>query len=315
MPYILLTRGRKIALVLISAILAQLPLLYLLMFERKALINSIKPVGYSLYMISSIKVISIILLSIILALLPYSIIYTFNRMYLDSIDKNLSPFFKALAESVRAGMPFHKAMESVARVTPGPLGAEIKKLLVKVELGASLNSALNSFAEKFGVPSIRRAVTVLITASESGGKVVEVLDTAAEMHGLLRAYEEERRTRIAPYSWIIYMSIGLFLIVSFILIYAFLEPLSVLISAGAFLGIPRIDISVFKAVLFITAALQAFFGGLLVGKIRTGTIYAGFFHVIVLLVAVIVSFNLMEIYGPVVTRAIFTIPAPTPPSP
>ena len=314
MPYILLTRERKVVLILFSALLAQVPLLYTLAVEREALRESIKSVSYGLALPTSIRILSILLLSVVFGLLPYAIVDYLNRRYLESIDKNLAAFFKGLAEAVRAGMPFMKALESVAKVTPGPLGREMGKVVVRVEFGVPLEDALRDLAERLKIPSIRRAVTILITAHESGGRLVEVLDTAAEMQALIRAYEEERRTQVAPYAWIVYMAIGLFLVISFILVFAFLEPLSKLMVKATLLGMPQIDVSVYKAILFITSALQAILGGLIVGKLRSGSVYAGLLHSIILALIVIVFFNAIEVYGPAISRTLFPTPV-TPPSP
>ena len=148
----------------------------------------------------------------------------------------------------------------------------------------------------------------MLTAHESGGKVVDVLDTAAEMQALLRAYEEERRTQVAPYAWIVYIAIGLFLAISFILIFAFLEPLSALASGAGRIPLSKIDVGTYKAILFVTSALQALLGGLIVGKLRSGSVYAGLVHSIILSLAVIAFFNFIDVYGPEVGGAIFPVP-------
>jgi len=282
---------------LTSFLLAYIPLGYLIFFRLDDFFASLKSVGYGVVIISSTEINSLIISSVILGLLPYSIVDLFNRRYLDAIDRDLGPFFKGLAESIRAGSPITKAIEHVATVTPGPLGKEMRKVAVWIQFGVSFPEALQRIGKKIKIPSMQRAITILITAYMSGGKVIDVLDAAAEMYSLLRGYEEEKRTHISPYSWISYISIGIFLFITFILIYAFFFPLSKLMAIGTAIGQMEIDVESYKSILYYTVALEAFFGGLIVGKLRVGSIYSGLKHSLILLLISMLFFTTIEMYG------------------
>ena len=163
MPYVYLTKRRKLALALLSVLLGVQPLLFVATVGRELLATSIERVG-PIVVVKSIYLNSLLLLSAVLAMLPYAVVDFFNRRYLDAIDRSLAPFFKGLAEAIRAGMPFLKALESVSRITSGPLGREMERVVVCVEFGDSIEDALRSLAERLEIPSIKRAVTIMITA-------------------------------------------------------------------------------------------------------------------------------------------------------
>ena len=308
MPFIVLTARRKALLAGLSVFLAFIPLFVLVTFYSEELLSQrLTPESP---VIKSTRINTLLVLSVLLGIFPYAVVDFFNRRYIDSINRNLGPFFKGLGESIRAGLPFIEALESVASITPGPLGSEMRNVIVKVELGMSLEEALQRLAEKLGVVSFKRAVIILITAYQSGGKVVDVLDSAAEMYAMLRAYEEERRTQVSPYFTVVYMAIAIFLFISFILIYVFVKPLAVLAGMGSAFGGMKFDVDAINAILFYTAAFQSFFGGLIIGKLKANRIGAGLLHTIFMLTITLVYFNLLEIYGDALGRMIFPTPTP-----
>ncbi|HDJ97472.1 MAG TPA: hypothetical protein ENG54_03305 [Thermofilum sp.] len=308
MPFIVLTAQRKVLLIWLSVFLAAIPIFVLVTAYRAELLS--QRITLDSPVIKSTRVNTLLVLSVLLGIIPYAVVDFFNRRYIDSINKNLGPFFKGLGESIRAGLPFVEALESVARITPGPLGKEMRDIIVKVELGMPLEDALRRLADRLGVVSFKRAIIILITAYQSGGKVVDVLDSAAEMYAMLRAYEEERRTQVSPYFTVVYVAISIFLFISFILIYVFVKPLGALAGmSGAFGGL-RFDVAAINAILFYTAVFQSFFGGLIIGKLKANRIGAGLLHTIFMLTITLVYFNLLEIYGDALGRMIFPTPTP-----
>ncbi|RLF08110.1 MAG: hypothetical protein DRJ64_01680 [Thermoprotei archaeon] len=295
MPYIYLDKKRKVMVASVSIILALTPL-FMIPFYINEIIESIRVIGFGIILVTSLKFNTILSLSIILGLLPYSIIDFLNRRYLDAIDRDLGPFFKGLGESIRAGMTFTEALENIAKVIFGPLSNELKKVIVRVEFGMTIRDALEDFAERINLPSIQRAVVILTTAHESGGKIVDVLDAAAEMYNMIRAYEEEKRTIIAPYAWTIYIAILIYLFISFILIYAFFIPLHYMATKGGLFAV-ALDIPSYKTILFHSSILEALIGGFIVGKLKTGKTASGAIHSIIMLTIVIIFYNSMDILG------------------
>ncbi len=305
MPLIVLTPKRKILLAAVSLTAALAVILaahYAGIFDLNDFINELinpgisyiytESLGYGIRLIIEINVISVFLAAFIVGLLPYTIVDTLNRRYIDRIERDLPNFFKGLGESIRAGTPFERAIEHVSRVTGPQLRREMERVLVKAELGQDLRVALNEFAERVGTVNVKRAVTILITAYESGGKVVDVLDAAAEMYLLIRNYENEKSTQIAPYSMTVYMAIIVFLVISLVLLQAFFVPLYELSKkGGAFMRTGAISIEAYTAILYITSILEAFFGGLVVGKLRAGTVIAGLKHVVAMETMVLIFFT------------------------
>lgn len=242
-------------------------------------------------------------LSAAAAIAPYAAVSFMNRRYVEAIERSLPAFFEGLEEGVRAGMPLIRAMETSAKSVGGPLAREMLTVVSRVELGDTLDGALEGLVKKIPAPALKRAASLLLVAYQSGGRVGEVLGASAEMYGMLRSYEEERRATMAPYAYTIYISLIVFLLVATILLLVFILPLQALGSEAQQLLTP-LPPPLFKATFFMAAAVQAFAGGLVAGKISRGTVKAGLPQAVLMLVAVAAYFYLLEVF----LEPLFTIP-------
>lgn len=224
---------------------------------------------------------------------PYAAVSFINRRYVEAIEKSLPAFFEGLEEGVRSGMPLVRALETAAKAVGGPLAREILAVIARVEIGDTLDGAFEGLVKRIPAPALKRAASLVLVAYQSGGRMGEVLGAAAEMYGMLRSYEEERRATMAPYTTTAYIALLVFLIVITILLEAFIAPLEKMGGAAAQLLTP-LPSSLFKAVFFLTAAVQAIAAGLVAGKISKGTVKAGIPQAVALLVLIAVYFYILE---------------------
>ena len=294
MPYIPL-RGRNLAaLAALSAILGSAPLAALAaLWTRVAVETSYVELVRGLQLPWSITLYALLGLSPPLALLPVAVVLWLNQRYVDSLNRQLPTFFKGAADGVRAGMPLTRALEVSARAVGNPLGREMLEALAVTELGLSLEEAFNRLVQKIPEPVLRRAASLLVAAQRSGGRVADVLDSAAEMYGMLRSYEEERKAHMAPYVWVSYVALAVFLLTAAIITSVFVEPLHAVSIPGLLSPPPP---QLFKAVFFLSAYIQAAVGGMVAGKISRGTVKAGIPHSTIMMMAVAVYFTLQELY-------------------
>ncbi len=300
MPYVPL-KGRNLAiLAALSAALGSAPLAVLaaLWGTAAAEITYVELVR-GLQLPWSITLYALLGSSPPLALLPVAAVLWMNQRYIDSLSRQLPTFFKGAADGVRAGMPLTRALEASARAVSSPLGGEVLEALALVELGLSLEEALSRSTQKIPEPALRRAASLLVAAQKSGGRVADVLDAAAEMYGMLRAYEEERRAHIAPYTWVSYVALAVFLLSATVITSVFVEPLHAVSLPGLLTPPPP---QLFKAIFFLSAYIQAAAGGMVTGKISRGTVRAGILHSAVMMAVVVIHFTLQELYlAPLIT--------------
>lgn len=235
-------------------------------------------------------------LSFVAAAAPFAIVGFLNRRYVETIEKGLPQFFEGLEGSIRAGMPMIRALETAAKAVGGPLEREVRSVIARVELGDSLENALEWINRRIRAPALRRAANLVLVAYQSGGRVADVLSAAAEMYTMLMSYEEEKRASMAPYAYAVYVALAVFLTVATILIVAFIEPLERLAGGlGALQLFTPLPVAFFKMVFFIAATVQAFAGGLIASKITRGSAKAGFFQALVLVLLVALYFYALEV--------------------
>jgi pilus assembly protein TadC len=224
---------------------------------------------------------------------PYAAISHVNRRYVEAIERSLPAFFEGLEEGVRAGMPLVRALETAAKAVGGPLAREMLAVVARVEMGDTLEGALEGLVKRIPAPALKRAASLVLVAYQSGGRVGEVLGAAAEMYGMLRSYEEERRATMSPYTATVYVALAVFLVVASVLLAVFITPLERISGYAAQLLTP-LPSPLFKAVFFFAAAVQAVAGGLVAGKISRGTVKAGLPQAIIMLVLVAFYFYMLE---------------------
>ena len=292
MPYIHLTKSRKLILAGFSIAI------WVLSFTTYAIITSLTPedIFYyvpraGIYFPTSEKFNIGVLIATILALLPVAIINYFNDKYVDEIERTLPDVFKALAESIQAGLSLPHAVKETSVRGYGVLGKLLKAIATRTALGLSFESAVDAVLGRYEIPSLKRSAKILKIAYESGGRTFEVLDTAAKVYGLLWSYTYERRTSVRQYVLTIYASLLIFLVIGVVLIEVFFIPLATLQKSQPihiFRGL--MEIPVYKAIILYTAFIEAIFGGLIAGKMIRGSVKSGALHVILQLVMVLVFF-------------------------
>ena|GEM_PF-1000429 len=289
MPYIEVKGGRAVFLAALSVALAVAPAVLAVRAVGGAvwveLIRGLSiPWSSELYLFASLAAVALAT--------PYAVVSLVNRRYVEAIERSLPAFFEGLEEGVRAGMPLVRALETAAKAVGGPLAREMLAVVARVEMGDTLEGAFDSLVRRIPAPALKRAASLVLVAYQSGGRVGEVLGAAAEMYGMLRSYEEERRATMAPYAATVYVALAVFLVVATVLLTVFIAPLERLKGAAQLLT--PLPSSLFKSVFFLAAAVQAVAGGLVAGKISRGTVKAGLPHAVVMLVLVAAYFYILE---------------------
>ena len=100
--------------------------------------------------------------------------------------------------------------------------------------------------------------------------------------------DKERRTQTRPYIAVIYVAFGVFLFTIILLFKSFFVSLDELPTLGATVIAPE----EMKRMFFHMTEIQAFFGGLVAGKMSEGTISAGLKHCLALMLCGYVALRL-----------------------
>ncbi len=242
------------------------------------------------------KVNNVMVLGFLVMLGLPAVVEFLNFRWARQADRNIARFLKDVAEAVRSGLTLPRALEEASQRDYGPLSKELEKVMAKFIMGTSWEESVLSLYRSVKRPGVLRLCTILVEANQAGGRMVDVLDSSVDLFTSLEEYKEEQYTSMRPYLLTIYMSSAVFLIIAFVVLHQFLIPL---FTASESEGVKKagllvsvLDISYYASILFWGSFIEAFFGGLIAGKIVDRNLLAGLRHSIILVSITLMFFNL-----------------------
>jgi flagellar protein FlaJ len=239
-----------------------------------------------------------LILALMIGLFPPAAVNVIDSSWRAAIDKNIPKFLREVAEAGRSGLTLTRAIEVSAQRKYGPLSKELQRVVAQLSWGISLEESLKSFAERADTMLGRRTAQLIIEVSRSGGDVQEVLESINKHINDLYMLERERKSAMRPYLAIVYVAAIIFLATDLLLIKTFfseiakLQQLQTEAGTGALLSI-SLDVPTLVKVLFHTAIIQGFFGGLVAGKMGEGTVGSGLKHCLILIAISFLAFFLL----------------------
>ncbi len=228
----------------------------------------------------------LILLAVMVAAFPPSIANYMDYRWKKSIDERLPILFRTIVQAQKTGMTLPQAIEEASKRDYGPLTKELKKINAQMSWGMPLEEALQLFAKRVNTPLVQRTVPLIIEASRSGGKVEKVFDPLGKFVNSILIMEKERKAQTRPYIAIIYVAFYVFLFTIVLLFKTFF----VSIEGSPILGSAIMSAEETERLFFHMAAFQAFFGGLIAGKMSEGSLNAGLKHSFVMLASMYLVF-------------------------
>ncbi|MBC7081351.1 MAG: type II secretion system F family protein [Thermoplasmatales archaeon] len=231
--------------------------------------------------------------AILVSIGPFGFYEYFHYRKINSMEERFPEFLRDLAESRKAGMTEARAVEMAARGDYGHLTPEIKKMAIQISWGIPFTEALRRFGERIKTPLIQRTTTMVIKASEAGGKTADVIEAAATNAREIKILQNERKTEMSLYLMIIYISFFVFLAVIVALSKFFLSNLiSKAVSLPGFSG-PSISLKEYEFIYICTALAQAIGSGVVAGSITEGKAIAGLRHATIMIIITYLIFKLI----------------------
>ncbi|MEK6922523.1 MAG: type II secretion system F family protein, partial [Nanoarchaeota archaeon] len=177
----------------------------------------------------------------------------------------------------------------------GALAPYVKKLAKQMEWGIPFHKAFVTFANDTKNKVIKRAVSIIIEADESGGDIEDILTSVAQSVVDIKKMKDERRsvtfTQIIQGYIVFFVFIGIMLVLQLWLFpqitgFGFGEEeagaTSDILGFGTgFVGVgerANLDFIFFSMIM-----IQGFFAGIMLGKFSEGTIKQGLIHSLILI--------------------------------
>jgi len=197
------------------------------------------------------------------------------------LEAQMPEALRAIADAVSGGLDLRSAFNVVASLGVSPIADVFRRVVALSSVGgATAAEALWAVAEELDVPSFKRLALIVVEAARSGARLPEVLGTAARTFATVIEFRRDLAAQLRPYVLLYYAVVGLFAVLSDVLIYFLLPRLSQL-SASITTSALRpavLNAQDALAVLLLTAIAQALVGGLIVGRVVYFDARAGLVH-------------------------------------
>lgn len=86
-----------------------------------------------------------------------------------------------IVRGVKSGLPLTECLRIIAHESPAPLGAEFKNLTDNIQMGTSMDRALQQFYKRVPLPEVNFFVIVLTIQAKSGGNLSEALGNLSKV--------------------------------------------------------------------------------------------------------------------------------------
>jgi flagellar protein FlaJ len=229
-----------------------------------------------------------IFFAVIAAFTPPTILNYVDYRWKKSVDEHLPDLFRSIVQAQETGMTLPRALEEASKRDYGPLTAELRKMTAQISWGMTIEEALVAFSKRVNTLLVQRTVPLIIEANRSGGHVEKIFDPMGRFVQSTLILQKERQTKTRPYIAIIYVAFFVFIFTIILLFKSFFVDIE---------GLPLLGVAIMaseevKRLFFHMTVIQAFFGGLVAGKMGEGTISAGLKHSLALMICGYIAIKL-----------------------
>jgi len=238
---------------------------------------------------------------------PYGFYVAAKQKRIKQIEERLPEFLRDVAEAGRFGMTLAESIVVASSGRYGTLTPEIKKMAAQIEWGVPANEALRLFSQRVRTPLVQRMTSIIMKASDAGGKVADVLTMVSHDARENIISEKEKSIEMSTYVAVIYIAFGVFLATIIILTASFLptmeeagsqleEQLQGVEEQASFGGMGQLDVSIIPEIsmIFLLASLVHAVGdGIMAGVLQKGSIPIGMRHSFIM---IIMTFVVLRVF-------------------
>lgn len=139
-----------------------------------------------------------VLVMLVIAGSPYLYLHWRIRQRAHAITKSLPDFLDLLTFTVQAGLGFLPALQRVSASYPGPLGEELRRILMQIELGFSRSEALDEFVSRSPSADVHNFVEAVKLTEQLGTSLARTLRIQANILRLTRRQRAQASAQTAP---------------------------------------------------------------------------------------------------------------------
>jgi len=224
-----------------------------------------------------------ICLSVIACMIPITLAYEGRNWFVNNVEKHTPEFLRQLVDMKDIGVTLQAAIGLISNSKLGVLSQELVITTEEIKRGETTVNALVRMEERIGLVSVKRAMYLLVKASQVTDSIKDVLIIAINDFEHYLKLKKDRFNISITYVMIIYLAVGIYYYTAYSLNVSFVSSFTnfniSFDTAGNLTDMFRIGI------------VLALFSGLMAGQLSANSILAGFKHAILLLLGAIILFD------------------------
>jgi len=221
---------------------------------------------------------SFVVIILIAILFPLLVAFEYRARFVRRVEKETPDLLRQILNLRDVGLTLQDVVRMLKESKLGVLSREIRLVESDIEWGATVGDAFIELVNRVGVASVRRAISLLVRASEVTKNIRDVLLITIEDFEHNLKMKNVRFTAGFAYLVIIYVSFFVLLYTAYTLKHSFLSNLPS--PAG---GI--------EALMYRTAVTLALFSGIIAGQMEKGHVLYGLRHICIFAIASLLTFE------------------------
>lgn len=134
----------------------------------------------SIFYFSNAHIITVLGVAIFGGVLPPLWINSRKAKRLIKFEAQLSEALVMVGNCLRSGLTFQQAMNNIANEMPDPIGREFARAVREINLGGSVDLALNNIADRVKSTDLSIAVSAIQIQRQVGGNLLDLLENISE---------------------------------------------------------------------------------------------------------------------------------------
>ena len=234
----------------------------------------------------------VMILALTIMLLSFWIDFFRNLGRQKEIELQFVEFVRSLSESIKSGISIPRSIMNVTKKDFAALNPYVRKLANQIEWGIPTRKALTTFSLDTNNNVIKRAISIIVEAEQSGGDITDILTAVVDSVINVKKMKEERKASV--FSQIVQGYVVFFIFIGIML----LLQLWLFPKLGNLSGAMKGGVSSFGSLFqggsspfnldttfFGLIMIQGFFAGMMVGKFSEGSLKQGLLHSLILMTA------------------------------
>jgi flagellar protein FlaJ len=260
----------------------------------------------------------IIIFAVLIAIIPYSIDNYLQKRRIRRYEEEYSDFLFEISELMRGGIDPIKAVIALSNSNLGTITKQVKRASLRMTYGKSFEYSMKELAKSLKSNAIEKYTELVIHASHTGGNVSELILRASEDMKKFINLEREKEATLMTYTVILYMAQGILILLVAVFILYTLPFIQGIGSTGmGILGLSpgggeKLSDAQIITYTFHVIIINAFFVGLIIGKMTEGSIKSGLKHTVILMTVTYLLFILLLMPAPEIVEPLTITPVSYP---